>query len=123
MIQSLDNASLLGTLNHVTACFHETCDSCGATFLRSVEVPSYIARFVFEDDVSKKKEEQESEEVFFYIDPKTGTINIEDMVVQAIVLNDPFVKRCPDCTKRLESITDDEDDLDEYISKGNITFS
>ncbi len=123
MIQSLDNASLLGTLNNVTACFHETCDSCGATFLRSVEVPSYIARFVFEDDVSKKKEEQESEEVFFYIDPKTGTINIEDMVVQAIVLNDPFVKRCPDCTKRLESITDDEDDLDEYISKGNITFS
>ncbi len=122
-IQSLDNSSLLGTLSDVTARFHETCDSCGTTFLRSVEVPSYVARFVFEDDVSKKKEEQESEEVLFYIDPKAETINIEDMVVQAIVLNDPFVKRCKDCTKRLESITDDEDDLGEYASKGNITFS
>ncbi|MEI6672747.1 MAG: hypothetical protein WCL02_05470 [bacterium] len=27
-IQSLDTTSLLGTLTDVTACFHETCDSC-----------------------------------------------------------------------------------------------
>jgi len=121
-VQSLDNTSLLGTLTDVTARFHETCDSCGASFMRSVDVPSYTARFVFEDEITKKKESVETEEVVLYIDPKAETINIEDMVVQAILLNDPFVKRCDACTKRLENV-DDEDDLDEFQSKWNIIFS
>ncbi|MEI6773264.1 MAG: hypothetical protein WCL18_00040 [bacterium] len=82
----------------------------------------YTARFVFEDEV-KKKEAPESEEVLFFIDSKAETINIEDMVVQSILLNDPFVKRCDDCTKRLASIVDDDDDLDEFQSKGNVIFS
>ncbi|MEI6119118.1 MAG: YceD family protein [bacterium] len=103
-------------MTDVTARFHETCDSCGASFMRSVDVPSYTARFVFEDEITKKKESVETEEVVLYIDPKAETINIEDMVVQAILLNDPFVKRCDACTKRLETI-DDEDDLDEFQSK------
>ena len=120
-IQSLDNTSLLGTLTDVHARFHETCDSCGAAFMRSVDIPLYTARFVFEDEV-KKKEAPESEEVLFFIDSKSETINIEDMVVQAILLNDPFVKRCDDCTNRLASIDDDED-LDEFESKWNIIFS
>ena len=108
---------MLGTLTGVTARFHETCESCGASFLRSVDIPSYTARFVFEDEVAKKKEPAESEEVLLYIDPKAETINIEDMVVQAILLNDPFVKRCDACTKRLASTDDDEDDLGEFESK------
>lgn len=120
-IQSLDNTSLLGTLTDVRANFHETCDSCGVSFVRKVDVPSYTARFVFEDD-AKNKEVIDSEEVLFYIDSKSETINIEDMVVQSILLNDPFVKRCDACTKRLESVSDD-DDLEEFTSKGNITFS
>ncbi len=120
-IQSLDNTSLLGTLTDVSACFHETCDSCWSSFLRSVYVPSYTARFIFEDEV-KKKEAPESEEVLLFIDSKAETINIEDMVAQSILLNDPFVKRCDACTKRLASV-DDEDDLDEFESKGNVTFS
>lgn len=121
LVQSLDTTSLLWTLSDVTARFHETCDSCGTSFLRSVEIPSYTTRFVFEDETAKK-EANESEEVLLYIDPKAETINIEDMVVQAIMLNDPFVKRCAACTKRLESVSDD-DDVEEYESKWNIIFS
>jgi uncharacterized metal-binding protein YceD (DUF177 family) len=60
--------------------------------------------------------------VLLFIDSKAETINIEDMVAQSILLNDPFVKRCDACTKRLASV-DDEDDLDEFESKGNVTFS
>lgn len=122
-VQSLDNTSLLWTLTDVTARFHETCDSCGASFLRSVDIPSYVARFVFEDEIAKKKETADTEEVVLYIDPKAETINIEDMVVQSILLNDPFVKRCDACTKRLEASSDDEDDLGEFQAKGNINFS
>lgn len=121
-IQSLDNTSLLGTLMDVTARFHETCDSCGASFIRSVNVPSYASRFVFEDEV-KKKEAPESEEVLFFIDQKSETIDIEDMVVQAILLDEPFVKRCDACTKRLADIDDNEDDLGEFQAKWNINFS
>jgi len=120
-IQSLDNTSLLGTLTDVTATFHETCESCWSLFLRSVYIPSYIGRFVFEDQ-AKKEEPSASEEVVFTIDAKVEIINIEDMVVQSVLLNDPFVKRCPACTKRLESV-DDEDDLGEFQAKGNINFS
>ncbi len=121
-IQSLDNTSLLGTLSDVEATFHESCDSCWASFLRHVHVPSYSTRFVFED-VFKKQEEEDSEEVVFFIDPKAETIDIGDMVVQAILLNDPFVKRCESCSKRLASLSDDDDDLDDFSPGGNITFS
>lgn len=120
-IQSLDKTSLLGTLTDVAWSFHETCDSCGASFMRKVYVPSYIGRFIFEDDL-KKKEAPESEEVLFYINAKIEVINIEDMVVQALLLNEPFVKRCDVCTKRLENVSDD-DELEEFETKWNIIFS
>lgn len=70
---------------------------------------------MFEDEKGKQ-EVNESEEVLLYIDPKLETINIEDMVVQAILLDDPFVKRCTACSKRLENVDDDED-LEESESK------
>lgn len=121
-IQSLDATSLLGTLMDVTARFHETCDSCSTSFLRKVDVSLYTSRFVFEDEV-KKEDTPATEEVVFLIDSKSETINIEDMVVQAILLDDPFVKRCDDCTKRLADIDDDEEDLDEFQPKWNVIFS
>jgi uncharacterized metal-binding protein YceD (DUF177 family) len=100
----------------------ETCESCGAHFTRSIIIPSYVSRFVFEKDVSDD-EKVSSEDPLLYIDSKDETINIEDMIVQAILLNDPFVKRCDACTQRLDLLDDDEDDLDECASIGNITFS
>ncbi len=119
--QSLDSTSLLGTLTDVTACFHEVCDSCETSFIRSVYIPSYVARFVFEDDTTKQ-EANESEEVIFFINKKAETIDIEDMIVQSILLNDPFVKRCADCTKRLADMDDDDEVFDDFASKGNVLF-
>jgi uncharacterized metal-binding protein YceD (DUF177 family) len=57
------------------------------------------------------------------INLKDETINIEDMIVQAIVLNDPFVKRCEECEKRLEKESEDENNVDYFESKGNIVFN
>lgn len=122
-VQSLDKNSLLWTLSDVTAQFHDTCESCGAAYKRSVSIPSYVARFVFEDDIKKINEENQTDEVLFLIDPKVEVINIEDMVVQSILLNEPFVKRCDACTQRLADTADDEDDLWTFESTGNITFS
>lgn len=106
---------MLGTLADIHTTFHEVCDSCGTSFLRSVEVASYTSRFVSENEL-KNDETPEADEVLFYIDAKSETINIEDMVVQAILLDDPFVKRCAVCTQRLANIDDDEE-LDTFESK------
>ncbi|MEI7919459.1 MAG: YceD family protein [bacterium] len=112
---------MLGTLNDISATFHETCDSCDAPFVRSVTIPSYVARFVFEDELAKK-ESPDSEEVLFFINKKSETIDIEDMVVQSLLLNDPFVKRCDACTKRLENMSDDDDEFNDVEPKSNIIF-
>ena len=121
-VQSLNSSSLLGTLSDITCRINDVCDSCGVAFTRDVAIPSYVARFVLSGDVTEK-EKNESEEAILLIDPKSETINIEDMVVQAILLNEPFVKRCDACTKRLDK-EDDEDDSPEYFeTKSNIVFS
>jgi uncharacterized metal-binding protein YceD (DUF177 family) len=113
---------LLGTLSDIACHINDACDSCGTPFVREVSIPSYVARFVLSGDVTEK-EKAESEEAILLIDPKSETINIEDMVVQAILLNEPFVKRCAACTKRLDK-EDDEDDNTEYFeTKSNIVFS
>jgi len=121
-IQSLDWSSLMWTLLDVHATFHEVCESCGVSFERSVSIPTYSARFLFEQEL-KKELTTTSEEVLFSIDAKSEIIDIEDMVVQSILLNDPFVKRCPQCSARLDSLESDEDSLEEYGSVGNVVFS
>ena len=121
-VQSLDKTSLLGTLADVTACFHETCESCGISFDRPVIIPLYTSRFVFESEFDQKASD-ESDEVVLFIDPKAETINIEDMVVQSILLNDPFVKRCATCLYRLANVSDDDEDFEEYETRSNIHFS
>ncbi len=121
-IQSLDEDSLLWTLQDVKVTLHEVCDSCGVDFVRSVHIPLYTSRFVFEKDISED-EKVESDDPLLFINPKDDTINIEDMIVQSILLDDPFVKRCDQCVKRLEAVDDDEDEFGEYTSQWNITFS
>lgn len=120
-IQSLDAYSLLWTLSNIKASLNEVCDSCWSSYIRNVEIPLYISRFVLENKISEE-EKIACEDPILIIDSKDETINIEDMILQAILLNDPFVKRCDFCSKRLENV-DDDDDLDEFISTGNIHFS
>jgi uncharacterized metal-binding protein YceD (DUF177 family) len=49
------------------------------------------------------------------INPKDMTIDIEDMVVQAIWLTMPFVLRCEECWKDVENLLEiwDEFEVDE----------
>lgn len=120
-IQSVGIDSLLGTLHDVTCRIEDPCDSCGKSFVREVNIPEYTARFVIKDSLTKEEEEA-SEEAILYINEKDDTIDISDMVYQAIMLNDPFVKRCPACEKRLAA-EDDDEDLGSFGSGGNISFS
>ncbi len=121
-IQSLNSESLLGTLHDVHCEIQETCDSCGTTFIRAVDIPEYIARFVVKGSISQEEMDLADEAILF-IDDNDETIDIEDMVAQAILLNEPFVKRCEKCEKRVEKESEDEDDLGTFESKGNIVFN
>ncbi|PJA48975.1 MAG: hypothetical protein CO170_00985 [candidate division SR1 bacterium CG_4_9_14_3_um_filter_40_9] len=128
VIQSLNEASLLGTLTDVKCSINDVCDSCQTPYEREVFVTEYTARFALKmsEDVvggDQKINEDSSEDEIFPIDAKSETINIQDMVVQAILLHEPIVKRCPPCEKKLEAEAGDDDELPEFESKATINFS
>ena len=50
-----------------------------------------------------------NDEVLFFIDEKTATINIEEMIYQAIELERPIVLYCPECAKNHENLSEDEE--------------
>ena len=122
VIQSLNEASLLGTLTDVKCSINDVCDSCQTPYEREVFVSEYTARFVIEDDRTDEEKEANTDEEVFLIDAKSETINIQDMVVQAILLHEPIVKRCPPCEKKLEAEAGDDDELPEFESRWNINF-
>jgi len=95
---------------------HDVCDSCQKAHDREVLVPEYVARFVIEDDRTEEEKEANSDEELFLINAKSETIDIQDMVVQAILLNEPIVKRCAACQKKLDEQAGDDDDLPAFES-------
>jgi len=119
-MQSLNDSSLLGKLTDIICQLEEICDSCWTCYIRDVNIPEYVARFVSSDELEKEKEK--SEEDVFSIDPKNETIDIVDMVLQSIVLNEPFVKHCKACQKKIDDSSDDED-LWYFEAKGNVNFN
>ena len=65
-----------------------------------------------------------NDEVLFFIDEKTATINIEEMIYQSIELEAPFVMYCPDCEKKHENLPEEETDEIEFEEEQwwNIVF-
>lgn len=120
-IQSLNDDALLCTLHDINCRLEDACDSCGTSFIRTIDIPEYIARFVAKGSVTPEELEM-SEEAILFINDKDETIDISDMVTQAIMLNDPFVKRCPACAKKITDAEDDED-MGEFAATSNISFS
>lgn len=68
----------------------------------------------------KNEEQENTDEEIFLINARSESIDIQDMVVQAIKLQDPFIKRCTKCEKKLAEQDDDETDYFEGTS--NIIF-
>ena len=122
LLQSLDKNSILVTLTDVSWVLEDVCDVCQKTFKRKVVWNIYDAKFIL-PEYDRDDEESGTEEIF-PIDSKDETINIEDMVVQNIVLQDPIVRRCEDCEKKTPSDDADlDDDLEYFEGKGNVVFS
>jgi uncharacterized metal-binding protein YceD (DUF177 family) len=99
----------------------DTCDICQKTYKRPVFSEIYKAKFILPEYY---KDDDNSTEEIFPIDHKDENINIEDMVVQNIVLQEPIVRRCKDCEQKSfkESAADEDDDIDYFEGRSNIVF-
>ena len=117
ILQSTDPNTVHVILKDVEVILDEVCEVCGKDYQRKVEVSFYEADFVmpaFHPDITEKVHDE-----YFLINPKDMTIDIEDMVVQAIGLTLPFVLRCEKCQKDVENLLEIWDELEVEESEGN----
>lgn len=120
VLRSLNQDSLYVTLENISCELEDICDRCWTTYTRTVNSPEYISRFVISEE--RKKEEQDTtDEEIFVINARDETIDLEPMIVQSIKLQDPFVKHCSVCEKKAANESEEED-IEEWISWGNIIF-
>lgn len=114
IIQSFDKSALLVTLENITTEINEFCDICEATYVRKLEINEYYAKFQKTIDPNEFTDDE-----VFKIDWNEN-INIKEMIIQAIILQEPFAKRCSKCEKKA---SEEKDDFDYLEWNWNITFS
>ena len=118
----IDDENVLVEIENLTCELYEICDYCNKNFKRKINVQNYTSRFT----LNKEEINYANDEVLFFIDEKTATINIEEMIYQAIELETPFVLYCSDCAKHHENNRNEE--MEEYDFElgewywGNIVF-
>lgn len=116
IIQSFNEDSLLTTLEDLNCTIVEPCDKCTTVYNREILIPEYQAKFQTKID---PKEESDDET---YLIDKNENIDIQDMILNAIKLEEPFIKKCPKCQQdESDELEDEEDDFDS-IWLGNIQF-
>ena len=113
VLNSMNQDSLFVRLEDIHCTLQETCDRCWANYIRTVDIPEYIARFVINEE-RKKEEQNTSDEEIFVINARDESIDLEPMIVQSITLERPFVNHCPQCEKETQN-QKDEDELDEGV--------
>ena len=99
---SMDGKSVFVKLLNLHAEIQEICDRCQTEYTRKIEVKEYSAKYTLD----KKEFEESDEEVIFMIDEKKDTIDIEEMIYQAMNIDTPFVKNCEACEQK--EIEDEE---------------
>ena len=106
----IDDENVLVEIENLTCELNEICDYCTKPFKRKIEIQDYSSRFT----LNKEEINYANDEVLFFIDEKTATINIEEMIYQAIELERPIVLYCPDCAKKHENLPEDEINESEF---------
>ncbi|MDR2415211.1 MAG: hypothetical protein LBD75_00950 [Candidatus Peribacteria bacterium] len=92
-LYAIDGKSILVHLEDIKASLSDTCERCGKEFIHSLHIDRYEAKFTLDP----KELEESDEEVLFLIEGKNATINIEEMLYQAVMIQKPFVIRCEKC--------------------------
>ena len=117
----IDNENVLVEIEELKCELNEICDCCTNPFIRRMKINWYNSRFT----VNKDEINYANDEVLFFIDEKTATINIEEMIYQAIELETPVVLYCPDCAKKHESFSEENEEIelnDDIWYEWNVVF-
>jgi hypothetical protein len=119
-LQSIDNSTIIATLEALTCHIHEISDVSATSYVRDVSPESFSAYFVI--DPSAQTYNEDDDAPVFPIDPKNLTIDTKEMVYQCILLDTPFVKRTPEEEATYASA--DPDNLDAFDNEagGQIVF-
>lgn len=117
-LESINDTTLDATITNLECQISDICDHCGKEYLRQTRCDVYENKF----SSDKSQFQDDPEEEIFPIN-ENQIIDIEDMIVQAIGLQEPLTKVCYDCLNKVDS-EDDEEGLDYFeTSLGNINFS
>ena len=109
----IDDENVLVEIEELKCELNEICDSCTNSFIRKINIYWYSSRFT----TNKDEINYANDEVLFFIDEKTATINIEEMIYQAIELETPVVLYCPDCAKKHENLTEEDEELESNMDE------
>lgn len=120
-LQSIDNSTIIATLEGIVCHIHEESDISGTAYIRDVVTAPFSAYFVIDPDKQTYNEEDDSP--LFPIDPKNLTIDATEMIYQCVILDTPFVKRTPEEEK--EYLSAEPDDMDSFDNDagGQIVFT
>lgn len=105
LLQSLNESFILAQLFDVECERTFECERCGSIFKEKVHTPFYEWKFMVAPQNSDFDPWQD-----FEISAKDETINIEDMLVESIVLEEPITKLCEKCRQEVEASSDSEED-------------
>lgn len=87
--QSTSDGTIVVTLSDITATIDDICDLSGESYIRDIHITSYEWKFspdvVFHDDPYYVYEDD------FPFLSDGESINIEDMIIQSIILQEPLV--------------------------------
>lgn len=118
-LQSLSKDSVYVDIEDIACSIDSICDTCETPFVREVAIDHYWAKFILGEE-NQKLEQEHSEEEVFPINPRDEGIDIEDMIVQAIRLDEPIVNHCAICAKKIAELPDEEADPDYFEGNNNI---
>jgi len=122
-IQSLNDSTVLATLTNISCTTQDSCDRCLAKYTREILCPEYKARFIIpEPHQDDDQVDANDDEELFPIDAKSENIDIQEMILQSILLQEPISKRCPQCIN-IPIEQEDQDDVDYLESNMGVTFS
>lgn len=105
-LYALDGKSVLVKVKDFEKNVESVCDRCAKMFMREIRVPEYVAKYTLD----KKEFEESEEDVLFLIDEKNQTIDVEELLYQVTISEDPFVLKCPECQEATAYLEDDEDE-------------
>lgn len=118
-LQSITNNSLFVELRDIKAYIKDICDICWKEFNREANVKSFSSKFVTPEihhDITEKIHDDE-----FFINTKDETIDIEEIITQSIILEEPIIKKCNECIKKEENI-EDEDNIEEELNENKVNW-